>query len=109
MNVVIGGASGIGAAAVSRLEGPTLVADRAGGDVACDVTDAASLEALAARVDRLDALVITAGVSPTMADARTVLDIDLTGTARVLEAFDPLVADGSVAVCLASMAAHLVD
>jgi NAD(P)-dependent dehydrogenase (short-subunit alcohol dehydrogenase family) len=109
MNVVIGGASGIGAAVVPRLEGPTLVADRTGGDIACDVTDASSLEALAHRVDRLDALVITAGVSPTMADARAVLDIDLAGTARVLEAFDPLVAEGTVAVCLASMAAQLVD
>jgi len=107
MNVVIGGASGIGAAVAGRLPGETLVADREGGTVRCDLTDPASLGALAGRVDRLDALVVTAGVSPAMADARTIFDVDLAGMARVLQAFDPLVASGSVAVCVASMAGHL--
>lgn len=112
MNVVIGGASGIGAAVVDALAGDTLVADLKGGDVDCDVTDAASLEALAADVaarGTLDALVITAGVSPTMADARTIFDVDLTGTARALDAFEPLVTQGTVAVCIASMAGHMVE
>jgi NAD(P)-dependent dehydrogenase (short-subunit alcohol dehydrogenase family) len=109
MNVVIGGASGIGAATAALLGGDTLVADRAGGHVFCDLTDRASLDAVAARVDRLDALVVTAGVSPAMADARTILDIDLAGMARVLDAFDPLVGEGSVVVCVASMAGHLGD
>jgi NAD(P)-dependent dehydrogenase (short-subunit alcohol dehydrogenase family) len=58
-------------------------------------------------VDRLDALVVTAGVSPVMADARTIFDVDLAGTFRVLEAFDGLVTEGSVGVCVASMAGHL--
>jgi NAD(P)-dependent dehydrogenase (short-subunit alcohol dehydrogenase family) len=107
MNVVIGGASGIGAATVPFLSGATIVADRVGGDVRCDLTDRASLEALAARVDRLDALVVTAGVSPVQADARTVLEVDLVGTARALDVFDPLVGEGTVVVCIASMAAHL--
>ena len=108
MNVIIGGASGIGAATVPLLPGTTLVADRTGGDVTCDITDRASIEALAGQVDQLDALVVTAGVSPVQADARTVLDVDLAGVARVLEVFDPLVGQGCVAVCIASMAAHLV-
>ncbi len=107
MNVVIGGASGIGAATVPLLTGPTIVADLAGGDVVCDITDPRSLEALVAQVDELDALVITAGVSPVQADARTVLDVDLRGVANVLAAFDHLVAEGTVAVCISSMAAHL--
>src|SRR6187200_2175000 len=111
MNVVIGGASGIGAATAPLLSGETLIADRAGGEVFCDLADRASLDAVAAgvaeTVDRLDALVITAGVSPVQVDARTVLDIDLAGMARVLEAFDHLIGDGSVVVCIASMAAHL--
>jgi NAD(P)-dependent dehydrogenase (short-subunit alcohol dehydrogenase family) len=109
VHVVIGGGSGIGAAVVPLLDGPTLVADRVGTEVACDLTDRASLEAVRDQVDRLDALVVTAGVSPTMADARTILDVDLVGMARVLDVFDPLVAEGTVAVCIASMAAHLVD
>jgi NAD(P)-dependent dehydrogenase (short-subunit alcohol dehydrogenase family) len=107
MNVVIGGGSGIGAATAALLGSPTLVADRAGGQVFCDLTDRASLDDVAARVDRLDALVVTAGVSPAMADARTILDVDLAGMARVLDAFDPLVGEGSVVVCVASMAGHL--
>ena len=107
MNVVVGGASGIGEATVRALSGTTLIADRAGGDVFCDVTDRASLDAVVAQVDRLHALVVTAGVSPAMADARTILDVDLTGMARVLDAFDPLVGEGTVVVCMASMAAHL--
>jgi NAD(P)-dependent dehydrogenase (short-subunit alcohol dehydrogenase family) len=107
MNVVVGGASGIGAATVRMLTGQTLVADRVGGDVTCDLADRSSLDAVAGRVGRLDALVVTAGVSPLQADARTVLDIDLAGTARVLEAFDHLVTSGTVVVCIASMAAHL--
>jgi len=109
MNVVIGGASGIGQAVVPLLEGPTLVADRAGGDVMCDLTDRASLEAVRDQVDRLDALVVTAGVSPSMADAYTILAVDLVGMAQVLDVFDPLVAEGTVAVCVASMAGHLVQ
>jgi NAD(P)-dependent dehydrogenase (short-subunit alcohol dehydrogenase family) len=107
MNVVIGGASGIGAAAAALLPGETLVADREGGTVRCDLTDPASLVGLAGLVDRLDALVVTAGVSPAMADARTIFDVDLAGMARVLQAFDGLVTAGSVAVCVASMAGHL--
>lgn len=109
MNVVIGGGSGIGAAVAPLLSGTTLVADRAGAPIACDVTDPASLAALAARVDRLEALVITAGVSPVQADARRVLDVDLAGTARVLGAFEERVGPGTVAVCVASMAGHLLE
>ncbi len=107
MHVIIGGGSGIGAAVVPVLAGEVLVADRIGGDVFCDLTDASSIVALVERVDRLDTLVVTAGVSPSMADARAILEIDLVGMARVLDAFEPLVAAGTVAVCVASMAAHM--
>lgn len=108
MNVVIGGASGIGAAVVELLGGDTIVADRAGGDIECDITDRASIERVAAAAGALGALVLTAGVSPVQADARTVLDVDLAGAARVVDVFTPLVTEGTVAVLVASMAAHLV-
>ena len=55
MNVVIGGASGIRAAVVEALAGETLVADLKGGDVDCDVTDYASLGAVATRARAGDA------------------------------------------------------
>jgi NAD(P)-dependent dehydrogenase (short-subunit alcohol dehydrogenase family) len=107
MNVVIGGASGIGAAVAAQLPGETLIADRTGGDVHCDVTDRASIDAVAAMVDRLDALVVTAGLSPALADARSIMSVNLGGSASVLEAFDPLVREGTVGILLASLAAHM--
>jgi NAD(P)-dependent dehydrogenase (short-subunit alcohol dehydrogenase family) len=107
MNVVIGGASGIGAAVAAALPGETLVADRRGAEVTCDVTDRASLDELVARVDRLDALVVTAGLSPSMAPAADIMRVNLAGPANVLEAFDPLVGEGTVAVVVASMAGHM--
>jgi len=107
MNVVIGGASGIGAAVVSLLPGETLVADRRGAPVECDITDRASLDALVAQVDHLDALVVTAGLSPSLAGADDIMRVNLEGSANVLDAFDALIGEGTVVVLLASMAAHL--
>ena len=107
MNVVIGGASGIGEAVARLLPGETLVADRVGGDVACDITDRASLDALVARVDQLDALVVTAGLSPSQASADAIMTVNLLGSALVLETFDPLIGEGTVVVLLASMAGHM--
>lgn len=112
MNVVIGGGSGIGAAVVPLLAGETLVVDRSGTEVTCDITDRSSVEAVAALVERgggLDALIVTAGISPSMGDARTVLKVDLFGMVNVLDAFEPLVREGSVAVCVASIAGHVMQ
>ena len=108
VHVVIGGGSGIGAAVVPLLGGTTLVADRAGAEHHCDLTDPEPLRALAAQVDHLEALVVTAGVSPSMATGEVILDVDLVGMARVLDAFDHLVGPGTVAVCVASMAGHMM-
>jgi NAD(P)-dependent dehydrogenase (short-subunit alcohol dehydrogenase family) len=56
---------------------------------------------------RLHSLVHPAGLSPSMASWRDILRVDLVATARLLDAFLPSAAPGSVAVCLASMAGHL--
>jgi NAD(P)-dependent dehydrogenase (short-subunit alcohol dehydrogenase family) len=42
-----------------------------------------------------------------MADPRTIVDVNLVGTARLLDAFEPLVTTGSVAVPFASSAGYL--
>lgn len=79
--------------------------------VVCDITDPSAVTALAERVGELGsfrALAHTAGISPTMGDWRQIWDVDLRGTALVLDALWPLVGDGSAAVCFASMAATLV-
>jgi NAD(P)-dependent dehydrogenase (short-subunit alcohol dehydrogenase family) len=43
-----------------------------------------------------------------MADARRIFDVDLVGTQRLLDAFEPLVVPGSAAVCFSSLAAYQI-
>jgi NAD(P)-dependent dehydrogenase (short-subunit alcohol dehydrogenase family) len=126
VSVITGGAGGIALASARRLaeRGPILLADvdadrldeaaaTLGGAVhtaVCDVSDPDSVAALAARAAELGplgALVHTAGLAPPGArDPRRVLDVNLAGTARVLDAFIELATQGSVAVCIASLAGH---
>jgi NAD(P)-dependent dehydrogenase (short-subunit alcohol dehydrogenase family) len=112
VTVITGGAGGIARACAERLRerGPVLTADIAGADVVCDVTDAASVAALARRAAELGplgALVHTAGLAPPGPhDPRRVLDVNLAGTARVLDAFLPHAGPETVAVCIASLAGH---
>ncbi len=123
-NVVIGAASGMGAAVARQLagRGPLLIVDRnidgaeklaaelgsAVRAAECDITDQGQVEALFAGIEELDALVHTAGVSGTMATGRRVLEINLLGTARVLSAAEPLLRPGSVGVCFASQSGYMV-
>lgn len=126
--VITGGAGGMGLACARRL------ADRATlllvdlGDEAldqarkglaseganvetlrCDVTSQSDVDAMAAAVESLGSfrsLVHTAGVSPEMAAPRRVLDVDLVGSVRVVEALLPLVQHGSSAVLISSIAGY---
>lgn len=124
-DVVIGAGSGMGAAVARRLAAPgrrLLVADRdlaaasavAGGlpgdaeAVASDITDPAAVAALVERTGTLGALVITAGLSPHMGDGRQILSVNLVATDAVVRSFEEVLAPGSVGLCFASMAAHLV-
>lgn len=80
--------------------------------VTLDVTDAAAVAALAEQVQGLGDLggiAHAAGISPTMADWRAVMDVDLVGTALLTDALTPLVTRGTSMVCFASMAAHLME
>lgn len=122
--IVVGAASGMGAAVAARLaaDGPLVVADRDDdrlGELAatlgpgvtsvrCDVTSADDVATLAAGVHRVGAVVITAGLSPSMAPGRPIYEVNLRGTTRLLDALEPAIGEGSAAVCFASMAAHLV-
>ena len=77
--------------------------------VACDLADADAVEALSSNVQEIGvfrALIHAAGISPTMADAPRMFEVDLLATQRLLDAFEPLVEPGSAAVCFASTAAH---
>ena len=118
--VVTGAASGMGRSCVDMLMGTadhvvavdvreTEIDGTVG--VVCDITDRTSLAALVERVGELgvlSAVAHAAGVSPTMADARRVFEVDLIGTQLVLDAFEPLVVPGAAAVCWASSAAYQI-
>lgn len=123
VNVVIGAASGMGAA-VARLlapRGPLLLADREtdalaatarglDGDVStasCDITSQADVETLRDAAGRVGALVVTAGLSPTMAPGRLIHEVNLRGLERVVRAFESAVGAGSAAVCFSSIAGHI--
>ena len=75
-----------------------------------DVSDPGSvgeLARVAAELGSLRTLVHTAGLSPTQASAQRVLEVDMLGTDHVLNAFLDQVTDGTVAVCIASMAGYV--
>lgn len=51
----------------------------------------------------LGAIIHTAGLSPTMAEAKRVLEVNSIGTANILNAFLPIAQQGSVAVCITTV------
>ena len=125
--VVIGAASGMGAAVADQwaaISGPDdrlLLVDRSEAAVAalasrlgaefgvCDVTSSAAVAALAAQVGAFDAAILTAGLSPTMGTGRAIVEVNLAGTARVAEALLPQVRPDGALVLFASTAGHMVE
>ena len=97
-----------------RVAGALAAAEAAGAPATgqvCDVTDPAAVASLFAAVGAagpLRSLVHTVGLSPTMAEGRRVLEVDLVGAARVLETATALVRPGTAAVFISSMAGHVV-
>jgi len=79
--------------------------------VRTDISSAADVVALAdvaARFGGIRCVVHTAGVSPVQANSERIIAVDLIGTARLLDAFEPYAGPGTVAVCIASMAGKLM-
>ena len=75
-----------------------------------DIGDADGIDRLTARVSELGplrAVAHAAGVSPTMADWRDILAVNLVGTALLVESCWPLASPGTAVVCFASVAALL--
>lgn len=78
---------------------------------AVDTTSRASVEALATRAAALGSVmqvINTAGVSPNMAPARRVLEVDLYGTALVFEVLERVIAPGGAGLIISSMAGHMI-
>jgi NAD(P)-dependent dehydrogenase (short-subunit alcohol dehydrogenase family) len=123
-NVVIGAGSGMGVAVARKLapRGRLLIADynlsgveklaaEIGGDVkafACDIRDQKQIDALMSNVDQLDAVVVTAGVSGTQAPGPRILDVNLAGHARVMQAAERFLRPGVVAITVASQSGYMV-
>jgi NAD(P)-dependent dehydrogenase (short-subunit alcohol dehydrogenase family) len=126
--VITGGAGGMGLACARSLagRGHLLLVDVDGGQLEearsklsaqgasvetlqCDVTSPADVAAVADRVrdaGRFRCLVRSVGVSPEMADARTVIEVDLVGSVRLTDAVFPLVEPGSSAILFGSIAGY---
>jgi NAD(P)-dependent dehydrogenase (short-subunit alcohol dehydrogenase family) len=74
-----------------------------------DVAARGSVEALVSRAGELGditGLIHAAGVSPSQASPTTILEVDLFGTALVLEAFGNVISRGGAGVVIASQSGH---
>jgi NAD(P)-dependent dehydrogenase (short-subunit alcohol dehydrogenase family) len=75
-----------------------------------DLGDRHAITRLVARargLGPLRAVSHAAGVSPTMADWREIMTVDLVGTAVLVDACRPIATDGTAVVCFASISASL--
>jgi NAD(P)-dependent dehydrogenase (short-subunit alcohol dehydrogenase family) len=89
-----------------RDEGYTVVASLPG-----DVGEAALLTEIATQAAGgagLGALIHAAGLSPQLADWDRIIKVNLVATEKLLQAIEPVLVPGSVAVLIASMAGHLM-
>jgi NAD(P)-dependent dehydrogenase (short-subunit alcohol dehydrogenase family) len=74
-----------------------------------DISDREAVEALAdkaAAMGPVTRVIHAAGVSPTQASIERVLEVDLVGTAYILDAFARVIAPGGAGIVVASMAGH---
>lgn len=99
----LSGAKNAGREAALREDGIDAIA------VQCDMTDPASVEALARTVEargQLGVLAHVAALSPSMGDWRTLLSVNLVGAALMERAMLRLAGVGTAAVFVSSLAAH---
>ena len=125
--LIIGAASGMGEAVARRFAGDTAAGDRllladvsrdrleplakelGAEHIRCDITSDDDVSATVETLGEVDAAVLTAGLSPTMASGRRIIEVNLAGTARVGAALLPRMRPGGAFVCFASTAGHYLD
>ena len=95
------------ASAQHELASEGIEAQMIAGDL-CDPAHRSSLLEEVVRAGGLRALAHSAGLSPTMADARRVFDVDLVATVQLVDALLPALVPGAVAVLIASQAGHMI-
>uniref|UniRef100_UPI0035CC76E0 SDR family oxidoreductase n=1 Tax=uncultured Sphingomonas sp. TaxID=158754 RepID=UPI0035CC76E0 len=88
-----------------RAEGFTVLATHSG-----DLGSAALLSTLVADATGEVPLTLihTAGLSPSQADASAIMAVNLVATVKLLDAIEPILKSGSVAVVIASTAGHMM-
>jgi NAD(P)-dependent dehydrogenase (short-subunit alcohol dehydrogenase family) len=94
-------------AAVSELESLGIKAET----FVCDTSDLASVQKLAAHaraIGKVSCVLQSAGLSPHMADARTILRVNALGTVNVNDAFFEVVEEGSCIIDVSSFAAYFM-
>ncbi|MGX1911370.1 SDR family oxidoreductase [Streptomyces phaeochromogenes] len=77
-----------------------------------DVSDRGAVHKLAeaaAAEGRVAAIVHTAGVSPATGSAKAIVDVNLLGTAHVIDAFETVTTRGTSLVVISSMAGHVAS
>ena len=77
----------------------------------CDVSDRESVEALAKRaseIGSIETVIHAAGLSPTMADSKTLMAVNALGTIHVNEVFYDYMAEGGCLVDVASMSGYFL-
>jgi NAD(P)-dependent dehydrogenase (short-subunit alcohol dehydrogenase family) len=98
---------------VERLEKRAAILREEGHDtrhIACDITDQSAVTGLASAVSSfgpMRVLAHVAGLSPSMGDWRTILNVNLRGATLVGNALLPLARQGSAAIFVASLAGHM--
>ena len=129
--VVVTGSGGMGCAVAWRIGSGSLVvladvnADAAaataselrseGLDVVSQFVDVSKRDSVEELADfsresgQIAALVHTAGLSPVQASARAIVQVDLLGTAYVLDAFGSVICDGGAGVVIVSMAGSMAS
>ncbi len=93
--------------ALAELHALNISADSA----VCDITDRASIDGLfkqAAKLGRLASVIHTAGLSPQMADAETIMRVNALGTIYLADAVLNIASEGVALVNVASMAGHMM-
>lgn len=84
----------------------------AGYEISTEEVDISSRKSVQFLVDKvssegaIEGLILAAGVSPTQASPKKILEVDLYGTALVLEAFRNVISNKGSGVVIASMAGH---
>jgi NAD(P)-dependent dehydrogenase (short-subunit alcohol dehydrogenase family) len=79
---------------------------------AMEISDYSSICKLAQEAGnsgQIEAIVHTAGVAPGLASAKQIFEIDLLGTANIVEAFFPVISQRTSLVCIASMAGCMAE